>query len=297
MIRDSGSLALADERDRIFAFQSLARRITDTRFRPETPNYELSLWEAYLGFAKKYVSDTGDLSLLNFVHHNQRTIDEAPVSCCPQWNVVVYETGFVTNLERPQPSQPPRLFGDVLCVRGVIFDVVSAASEVLSKQTSLQDIAFADCLVVGNPLTPVTPRPWECHFAAYVRELARMSNDAELPEGLASGDGGDIAWAHFQVAYMIDKRRLVVTNRGYYGLVPGPSRQGDVVAVVGGALTPLILRETSLGNYRLVGEVYISSKAVRYSESGTREYKMLGDDVGSEDWRGWGGEEQDIFLV
>ncbi|KAF6808833.1 ankyrin and het domain protein [Colletotrichum sojae] len=179
MIRDSDGLALADERDRIFAFQSLARRITDTRFRPETPDYRLGLWEVYLGFAKKYVLDTGDLSLLNFVHHDERTIDEAPVSWCPQWNIVVYESGFVTNLERPQPSLPPRLFGDV------------------------------------------------CAF---------------------------------------------------------------------GALTPLILRETSPGHYRLVGEVYITRKAVCYSESGTREFKMLGD-LGSEDWRRWGREEQDIFLV
>lgn len=323
MIRDSGGLALADERDRIFAFQSLARRITDTRFRPETPDYGMSLWEVYLGFAKRYVLDTGDLALLNFVHHDEWTIDEAPVSWCPQWNVVVYEGGLVTELGNVMsPSLPPRLLGDVLCVRGVVFDVVSTTSDELSKQTRIEDIgriwnswktigspsepagkdsglgAFANCLAAGDPLAPLMPVRWERHFAAYVRELARVTacNDRELPEGLASDDGGDIAWAHFQVAHMIDKRRLVVTDRGYYGLAPGLSRGGDVVAVVDGALTPLILREKSPGHYRVVGEVYVTSKAVCYSESETREYKLLGG-AGAQDWTEWGGEVQDIFLV
>ncbi|KAF6808055.1 hypothetical protein CMUS01_13980, partial [Colletotrichum musicola] len=232
----------------------------------------------------------------------------------------MYEYGFVSSLSKfLRPSLRPRLIGDVLCVRGVLLDVVLAAAEELSRATSMQDIgiiwkswkalkahseqaipgsrlgAFADCVTAGNPLAPFAHVHWEHHFADYVQELALKSNETELPDGLASDIGGNADWASFLAGHIIDKRRLVLTDRCYFGLVPGLSRRGDVVAVVGGTLTPLILREGPQGHSRVVGDAYVTSKAAFYSESGTRQYKLLGD-IGAEDWLDWGAEEQDIFL-
>ncbi|KAI1472545.1 HET-domain-containing protein [Daldinia caldariorum] len=64
-------------------------------------------------------------------------------------------------------------------------------------------------------------------------------------------------------------RRLVVTERGYFGLVPAAAREGDVLAVVAGCDAPLLLREVGregeekekkgLGDrrFQVIGEAYV----------------------------------------
>ena len=51
-------------------------------------------------------------------------------------------------------------------------------------------------------------------------------------------------------------RRLVTTRGGYLGLVPAAARCGDVVAVLMGCDTPLVLRRRD-GEYEVVGECYV----------------------------------------
>lgn len=55
---------------------------------------------------------------------------------------------------------------------------------------------------------------------------------------------------------MID-RRLTITERGYFGLVPTGAKQGDIVSVLFGCSVPVLLRLTENGDYFLVGETYV----------------------------------------
>ena len=57
-------------------------------------------------------------------------------------------------------------------------------------------------------------------------------------------------------------RRLVVTRRGYIGLVPWGTRTGDVVFVGRGGKTPFVLRRAAWDGmkgerWRVVGEGYV----------------------------------------
>ncbi|KAI1801676.1 HET-domain-containing protein [Daldinia bambusicola] len=69
-------------------------------------------------------------------------------------------------------------------------------------------------------------------------------------------------------------RRLAVTRRGYFGLVPAAAREGDVLATVAGCDAPLLLREVGGGEeeeekekgsekgleerrFRVIGEAYV----------------------------------------
>lgn len=55
-----------------------------------------------------------------------------------------------------------------------------------------------------------------------------------------------------------EKRRFVITERGYLGLTPDQPRQGDVLAVLYGGELPVILHAfKENGEYQLVGESYV----------------------------------------
>ncbi|KAI9691963.1 MAG: hypothetical protein M1820_009671 [Bogoriella megaspora] len=60
------------------------------------------------------------------------------------------------------------------------------------------------------------------------------------------------SWAMNVLAW----RRLVTTMKGYLGLVPGSTQQGDVIAVLMGCDTPLVLRKSGSA-YEVVGECYV----------------------------------------
>ena len=52
------------------------------------------------------------------------------------------------------------------------------------------------------------------------------------------------------------RRRLAITAKGYFALVPAESKVGDKVAILKGGKLPLIMR--AKGNvYRLIGESYV----------------------------------------
>ncbi|MCJ1233371.1 hypothetical protein MMC14_001327 [Varicellaria rhodocarpa] len=55
----------------------------------------------------------------------------------------------------------------------------------------------------------------------------------------------------------IAERRLCVTRKGYMGLVPDDTTEGDVICVFVGADVPFILRRCDDDDYKLLGDVYV----------------------------------------
>jgi len=56
---------------------------------------------------------------------------------------------------------------------------------------------------------------------------------------------------------LCNNRKLAVTRKGYFGLVPKESQPRDVVCVLFGAKTPFVLRPHKNGAFFLVGECYV----------------------------------------
>jgi hypothetical protein len=58
---------------------------------------------------------------------------------------------------------------------------------------------------------------------------------------------------------ILESWRFVITKKGYAGMVPNLTRQGDTVSIIKGGQVPFVLRESALrvGTFQLVGESYI----------------------------------------
>jgi hypothetical protein len=54
-------------------------------------------------------------------------------------------------------------------------------------------------------------------------------------------------------------RRFVITQKGYFALVPRGTQQGDTIVVFEGACVPFVVRNTQSGNggFELLGEAYV----------------------------------------
>jgi hypothetical protein len=73
-----------------------------------------------------------------------------------------------------------------------------------------------------------------------IRGLAQQcfDEDGEKIRGLTY-ENGDFG---FMVSKVCTGRRFVVTKTGYVGMVPKEAEKGDVIALLGGAQTPFVIR-------------------------------------------------------
>ena len=67
-------------------------------------------------------------------------------------------------------------------------------------------------------------------------------------------------------------RRFIITAKGYIGLATKNTRQGDIVCILFGCSTPVILRPSNHGAYNLVGDCYVhgimEGEAMEWMEKG-----------------------------
>ena len=59
------------------------------------------------------------------------------------------------------------------------------------------------------------------------------------------------------MATRCSNRRLFASKRGYLGLGPAVILVGDIIAVILGLDTSLVLRRAGSDSYRIVGEAYV----------------------------------------
>lgn len=78
-------------------------------------------------------------------------------------------------------------------------------------------------------------------------------------------------------------RRFIVSDRGYMGIAPENSKQGDIVCILVGGRAPFILRATAKGGHHLVGECYVHGimDGEALDDGGTaltpKEYRIVQD--------------------
>jgi hypothetical protein len=59
------------------------------------------------------------------------------------------------------------------------------------------------------------------------------------------------------MANRCSNRKLFATGKGYLGLGPAAILTGDIIAVILGLDTPLVLRRSGVDGYQIVGEAYV----------------------------------------
>lgn len=91
-------------------------------------------------------------------------------------------------------------------------------------------------------------------------------------------------------------RRFIILSRGYYGVAPKITREGDVCAIILGTRAPFILRRVSgkKDQYSVIEPTFVLSKKIGKSNGTPRP---LAEDNSCDDWEDWGLETEDITLV
>lgn len=153
-------------------------------------------------------------------------------------------------------------------------------------------------------------KEWESRQVAYMNYVQRRVSEQvqgaareTIPSARPGEDKEDIvanmAEMHNITMYTAHNRKLVVSDRGYYGLAPFPAAKGDDICIIFGTTSPFLLRQVSDASpggtqrYKLVGDLFMFS--ARGAESSDRLIP-LGNGEGNCDWEDWGFQEQDILI-
>jgi hypothetical protein len=224
----------------------------------------------------------------------------------------------------PKESNPVVLAavqGDILRVHGVLLDGIVWTSQVLSCDTSIEEVvelwtqfeehrnesayrtfppvlAFLQAIQLGASNLAVKYHTKIANNADYLLRLQNgkpLSPHPSLEYFRGVSKDGDATVTHNRVQRNISRRRLIITTRGYYGVVPGVVQEGDIFCIISGASNPCMIRKTDReGHYKVLGEAFFVS--TRLPEG---EYLPCGFGSGparNEDWLEWNLRVQEILL-
>jgi hypothetical protein len=94
-----------------------------------------------------------------------------------------------------------------------------------------------------------------------------------------------------------DRRKFILTARGYMGLAPGLVRQDDTCGIVFGCKTPCVLRRADREHhYKYVGATFLVGKKFYDMDGGGVTFCNVLSEEDSKDWVDWDVEEQEIYL-
>lgn len=188
--------------DRVFAFLAILNEFSQTEL-DIRPGYSKTPESVYTEFAIAYLQATRDLSLLQYVHHTNESIELGTPSWVPLWNVDEWENFQDTQLAGEQYSRAhftleqgsgaPRL-----AVRAFLFDTIRFASNplliktvedvaelwqiILHKDESADVYRFLQVMTWGRCLGDW--ESWESQFSAYGRRL--LANSSSNNPGMNS---------------------------------------------------------------------------------------------------------------
>jgi hypothetical protein len=321
-------LNLKDPRDRIYAFLELVQS-EEKRFHLR-PNYKDNFLHVYQEFAIEYIRATESMSLLNNVEHNEESLHAGIPSWVPRWDLPLTlpgfsfapaESGYKPLTSRNDTVEVPTVTNpDTLHTRGVVFDSVIYASDVL-KNTSTTPNTISDiwnAVLARKEASPYTERyflyaflgvltactregdlhEWLASEATYYKELFEKSGlpAAIFPPFEYAGQASTQA-VHHTIQGYTHYRKIVLTKRGYLGLAPAVVCAGDLCGIVFGSTTPSILRPVNSGEdhvYQYLGAAYIPGRNGMIMRDGRAVFMHVLGSLDSKEWVQWDVEEQDI---
>lgn len=316
-------LSVTDARDRVYACLGLPN---STPSPPELmPTYYGSHLEVYREFACKYLESTDiDLDILLFTQHDEETLGDAEFgSWVPRWHLYYSASLFRNNIRPVAPLSSHASSGDrkpslvdqnTLKVHGLRIGTIKFASELFQyDSTDIETIkhVWQDVRSTSSGMNQesnydshsssfeamiqtLTAGNYRGSLKAWAEKESTYADFVQAKEGIKSQIPADVSEVHDTLLYTAHNRRLIVTDRGHFGLAPFTTRAGDAVYVVIGAKTAFVLRGTERDHhYRFVGDTYMLSKAAPEDD---RRFKPLGHNEKFDDWISWGLEEEDIRL-
>lgn len=340
-VNHSRNLEVTDRRDKIYAMMHLPYLDPDTRYVPIV-DYSSSVEDVLKNYAAEHVRQTKTPEVLDYVTHTAETLHIMERSWVPRWHGVS-ETNWpmqsIRHLQRStlqsHSGQPeyPRVDGNILRVRGVIFDPVVFSSETLHDYhpATLSEAMMAMLQQIWTLVESTTPDPYEqgWRLEVFLRVvILNIYQDDPVSWfqsaatvfftlakiGINTGLNKTPPWAlrstpkepdlfYMRVGDVLFKSRVILTQRGYIGIAPLETRVGDICAIVFGCRTPCILREADAeGAYLYVGSMYMPGKTMTdiLGDDGTSlgiDVNILGTEK-SKDWVEWDDvEEQWINLL
>jgi hypothetical protein len=220
-------------------------------------------------------------------------------------------------MSRNREAFAPKLITrDTLEVRGICYDCIAAASDVLRYATTTplmlvsiwqsfsaphgglvyegdrQVEAFISVLTCGMRAGDAATwdqerKEWIGAFSSAIEADSKRRSATERLTPIESL--GPSTFYQLLKTYT-HIYRVIVTNRGYFGLAPAVAAVGDTCAIIFGSKSTCILRSTNQAeHYKFLGCSYVLG----------RNWGTLDKELGSEDnkdWVDWDVEEQDIFL-
>ncbi|KAN0110166.1 Heterokaryon incompatibility protein (HET) domain containing protein [Hyaloscypha variabilis] len=104
-------------------------------------------------------------------------------------------------------------------------------------------------------------------------QLGRLSSSTTIPKENALHLEQHTRAYDFAARSACRGRRLVVTSRGFVGLCPRYTQEGDVICILSGAKAPFVLRKSG-ECYTMIGECYVDG--IMYGETFTSAFDTRG---------------------
>ena len=159
--------------------------------------------------------------------------------------------------------------------------------------------AFLDTLCLGRYHGQW--KAWRGDRAAFAKH-ARLTcgsreGEVSLQSNITSSEDEKMDLYLNTMKVFTDGCRFIVTERGYFGLAPDITQQGDLCGIVFGCWTPCILRATAQEQYySFLGGTHLTGKETTLIMDDEVFVDILGEES-SKDWVEWDVEEQDMYLV
>ncbi|XXH05939.1 hypothetical protein Hte_012382 [Hypoxylon texense] len=248
-------------------------------------DYEKSVAQVYEDFASRYLSAYADLSILVAC---QLTESPAAPSWVPDWSKRVtarVETRIwsaklmFTSGHLAPPLSPP--VDRKLEVFGVVLGSIQELKQIRLNKPTIDDVATLIRDILRNKKLDDEYVGGGTHLEAYVRticldgladhfrpaldHLPELNPSMDVARKIASTQAGSVdtkvddeARASFlsKAHISLNGRCLYELDTGYIGLGPTQIKPGDGVCAILGSDLPMILRQTSKGEYLLVGTCY-----------------------------------------
>lgn len=315
-------LCVTDARDRVYACLGLPN---STPSPPELmPTYYGTHLEVYREFSCKYLESTDmDLDILLFTQHNEETLGDAEFgSWIPRWHLYYSTSLFRKNIRSVAPlsshassgnTGPSLVNQNILKVQGVRIGTIKFVSEVFYyDSTDIETVkhVWQDIILTNSErshgskynshgstfevmIQTVAAGNYSGSLKTWAEKESAYADFVQAKEGIKSEIPANVSEVHDTLLYTAHNRRLIVTDRGYFGLAPFTTRAGDAVYVIIGAKLAFVLRGTERDHhYRFVGDTYIMSKA---EPEVSQRFMPIGFRQKFDDWVSWGLQEEDIF--
>jgi hypothetical protein len=274
LLRDTRHCRSTDPRDKIHALLGMSTEREDTRL---APDYSLTNQQTFIHLTKFLINRDRRLDVLCHVQRPS-SMENLP-SWVPDWSrscdteVLGHKNDSVRPYKACLGTASNAVFmcdPETLLVGGRLFDTVSRVGPVYkmgseSSTATLQrwedmvlaldsdreldePSSFMDTLIAYPPY--VGPNAFGIFYHSWHRLAIGTEN-------LSERERAEATIFQDQVNKASSGRTLIVTEKGYIGLGPAESREGDKVAVLLGGSVPFVLREQQ-GYFILVGECYVN---------------------------------------